>query len=199
MTIKKLTPQQVLQSMDDELKFLVKNKDGSVFALDAEPLAHNDSSWEKSVYKSCFEVKGFNIDWEYNDWTQCCVEREEPSGNDGWIEWSGEAVTPPDVKGKLVWAIDVDGYVHWGDADGYNWNYIKAYQIIPTPEPYQPPTDYSKWVGGLCWFWDNDDVNKKVGELAEISNSVFKFRMKNGGIWRNCIPVRPDEIKFVKE
>lgn len=37
MTIKKLTPQQSLQSMDAKWKFIAKDKDGGVWVYDEKP------------------------------------------------------------------------------------------------------------------------------------------------------------------
>lgn len=61
----------------------------------------------------------------------------------------------------------------------------------------EEPVDYSKWVGKLCWFWDVFEENKMIGILSFESNE--KFKDEHGIGFQNCRPVKPDEVKFVKE
>lgn len=56
-----------------------------------------------------------------------------------------------------------------------------------------PYTEQRKWIGKLCWFWDNQEEYKFVGILGEISDNGTYFQ--KGGIvsYLNCEPIKPDD------
>lgn len=60
----------------------------------------------------------------------------------------------------------------------------------------------SKWIGRLCWFWDepNED-NKIIGILDYIDHEAFYCYHANqhDELWyKYCRPVLPNEVKFVE-
>lgn len=62
------------------------------------------------------------------------------------------------------------------------------------------PVDKSKWIGCLCWFWDNDKEEKYIGILKNIDPERSTPYIKNNGFgWTNCRPVKRNEIKFVED
>lgn len=64
------------------------------------------------------------------------------------------------------------------------------------------PVDKSKWIGCLCWFVADDETNY-IGVLHAIRNGddFYPYICKNGLFrsFKNCRPVRRDEIKFVED
>lgn len=62
--------------------------------------------------------------------------------------------------------------------------------------------DKSKWIGCLCWFVD-DTGNEYIGVLHAIRNGddSYPYVCKNWILraFKNCRPVRRDEIKFVED
>ena len=81
---------------------------------------------------------------------------------------------------------------------GYvEWFHIIAYCPIEIPEPYVPKQDYSKWIGKVCKFWDDDESKATYGVLESYQeDSPYPF----GGSFeacKHCRPVTADEI--VKE
>lgn len=64
------------------------------------------------------------------------------------------------------------------------------------------PVDESEWIGCLCWFADDAD-NKYIGVLHAIRNGddSYPYVCQNGILrsFKNCRPVRRDEVKFVED
>ena len=60
-------------------------------------------------------------------------------------------------------------------------------------EPADPYIEQRRWIGKLCWFWDNQEEYKFVGILWEIADNGTYFQ--KGGIisYLNCEPVKPDD------
>ena len=60
-----------------------------------------------------------------------------------------------------------------------------------------------KWVGCLCWFWDDVYGLKTAGVLEEITTieEDFHYAKKDTcTVWKHCEPVKPDdEIIFKGE
>ena len=62
------------------------------------------------------------------------------------------------------------------------------------------PADESNLIGCLCWFWDRDLKNKILGVLKKIDRDYYNPYEEVGGCcYKNCRPVRRDEIKFVED
>lgn len=64
------------------------------------------------------------------------------------------------------------------------------------------PADKSKWIGRLCWFWTYEEDSPGLGHLKAISDKSldYKYIKKETNIgYKNCRPVRRDEIKFVED
>lgn len=74
-------------------------------------------------------------------------------------------------------------------------------------ELYQEPIDWDYIIKNkcLCWFWDDDRDVYLLGTLAKISDVVgrlkdFKYKWNiNGKYWKNCSPVRKDEVTFYED
>ncbi len=62
------------------------------------------------------------------------------------------------------------------------------------------PVDESKWIGCLCYFWDEDPKYKQFGILEKIDTECrTPYETSNGLSYINCRPVRRDEVKFVED
>ena len=62
------------------------------------------------------------------------------------------------------------------------------------------PVDKSKWIGCLCWLWDGDNNKKSIGILESIDNeSQCPYMNRCCAAWKNCRPVKREEIKFVED
>lgn len=62
------------------------------------------------------------------------------------------------------------------------------------------PADKSQWIGKLCWFWDGDLKYKSLGVLKKTDMDYYApYEEFGGACYRNCRPVRRDEIKFVED
>lgn len=74
-------------------------------------------------------------------------------------------------------------------------------------ELYQEPIDWNYIIKNkcLCRFWDDDRDVYLLGTLAKISDVVgrlkdFKYKWNiNGKYWKNCSPVRKDEVTFYED
>ena len=69
-------------------------------------------------------------------------------------------------------------------------------------EIYQEPIDWKYIIdnGCLCWFWDNESVGNFMAELEDFrSGAIAPFKSKKGATWRNCRPVKKDEVNFYKD
>ena len=72
-------------------------------------------------------------------------------------------------------------------------------------ELYQEPIDWDYIIENkcLCWFWDDDEDK----EIEKISTFLYaKPRKSNkcfidiaGSNWKNCRPVRRDEVTFYED
>lgn len=70
-----------------------------------------------------------------------------------------------------------------------------------TWELYQEPIDWDYIIKNdyPCWFWD-DIEDKALGTLSEFSlDYTSPFGMRFGGYWKNCRPVRKDEVTFYED
>lgn len=67
---------------------------------------------------------------------------------------------------------------------------------------YEVPkkVDYTKWIGKLCWFWDEEFNTKNiVGFLTRVDlESQRPFCVNNCDYWEHCEPVRPDDDVIYK-
>ena len=53
-----------------------------------------------------------------------------------------------------------------------------------------------KWVGKVCWFWDDDNTNSSCGILTSIDTETFKepqFVCNDEYDYEHCEPVKPDD------
>ncbi len=67
---------------------------------------------------------------------------------------------------------------------------------------YEVPkkVDYTKLVGKLCWFWDEECNTKNiVGFLTRVDlEAQHPFCINNSDCWENCEPVLPDDSVIYK-
>lgn len=74
-------------------------------------------------------------------------------------------------------------------------------------EPYQEPIDWQYIIDNeiLCWFWDcNPDFVIHLGHLTRLmpncpNNEEFNYCKDNGKAFKNCRPVRRDEVTFYED
>ena len=53
-----------------------------------------------------------------------------------------------------------------------------------------------KWIGKVCWFWDDDNTNSSCGILTNIDTETFKepqFVCNDEYDYEHCEPVKPDD------
>lgn len=58
-----------------------------------------------------------------------------------------------------------------------------------------------KWIGKVCWFWDDDNTNSSCGILTSIDTETFKepqFVCNDEYDYEHCKPVKPDDSIIYK-
>ena len=53
-----------------------------------------------------------------------------------------------------------------------------------------------KWIGKVCWFWDDDNTSSSCGILTSIDTETFKepqFVCNDEYDYEHCEPVKPDD------
>lgn len=66
-------------------------------------------------------------------------------------------------------------------------------------EFYQEPIDWKYIIDNrcLCWFWDDTNIGNFIAELEDFRDgAIVPFKSKNGASWRNCRPVKMEEVTF---
>lgn len=67
-------------------------------------------------------------------------------------------------------------------------------------ELYQNSVDWDYIIKNrcLCWFWDDENDENFIARLEafNMDDDNMRFKSKNGAAWRNCRPVRRDEVNF---
>lgn len=59
-------------------------------------------------------------------------------------------------------------------------------------------TEWQKWVGRLCWFWDGNS-NRQFGVLTGINkNDEYIFIRNHSDVWKHCEPIKPDDDLIYK-
>ena len=82
---------------------------------------------------------------------------------------------------------------------------IKIYEEIIQSIKKDPYAEQRKWIGKLCWFWDNEDekdgfINKWYGTLDNIDPHCKCGAYCMGlGHYEHCEPVKPDDNIIYKE
>lgn len=70
-------------------------------------------------------------------------------------------------------------------------------------EFYQEPIDWDYIIKNrcLCWFWDDENYENFIARLEafNMDDDNMRFKSKNGAAWRNCRPVRRDEVTFYED
>lgn len=104
---------------------------------------------------------------------------------------------------RRCWVCGIDGICrsenysfHAHDIDADDW------EVVP-----DKPIDWDYIIKNkcLCRFWDDDRDVYLLGTLAKISDVVgrlkdFKYKWNiNGKYWKNCSPVRKDEVTFYED
>lgn len=64
-----------------------------------------------------------------------------------------------------------------------------------------PDWDYIIKNKCLCWFWDDENYENFIARLEafNMDDDNMRFKSKNGAAWRNCRPVRRDEVTFYED
>lgn len=105
-----------------------------------------------------------------------------------------------------------DYFIQLKDGQIFN-NYGSQYKFTSIDiledkwELYQEPIDWNYIIKNkcLCWFWDDDTIIYTLGTLTKISDVAdqfgdFKYKWNiNGKYWKNCRPVRKDEVTFYED
>lgn len=106
---------------------------------------------------------------------------------------------------------------YWGDNDFVEISDFKKGLIFTNKELeasdwefYQEPIDWElqnsvDWNyiiknRCLCWFWDDENYENFIARLEAFNmDDNMRFKSKNGAAWRNCRPVRRDEVTFYED
>ena len=74
---------------------------------------------------------------------------------------------------------------------------IDELQMKTEPEKCEIPTDpyaeQRKWIGKLCWIWDDDGDERTFAKLTEIIEDDDDRPFKCFIRWKHCEPVKPDD------
>lgn len=102
------------------------------------------------------------------------------------------------ITSQYIYFDDDTSTIRSEDGDEYKLNSTQI-MLSDTWEEYIEPIDYSKYIGCLCWFWDDLEEEKTIGILEYISNDNFPYNCIANLSYKHCRPVKPEEIKFYKE
>ena len=64
-----------------------------------------------------------------------------------------------------------------------------------------PYAEQRKWIGYLCWFWDDVYGLKTAGVLEDITTIEEEFHYAKKDtctVWKHCEPVKPDDSIIYK-
>ena len=100
-----------------------------------------------------------------------------------------------------------EGLIYWKDSGAWKDGKLASTKDLISIfifhdndwEIYQDPINWDDIIKSkcLCWFWDVDENYKSIERLACITdNSDYPFENIRGVPYRNCHPVRKDEITF---
>lgn len=84
-------------------------------------------------------------------------------------------------------------------------NHISNWFLNGNWELYQEPIDWQYIIDNkcLCWFWDTENHREKLRILFYIhdsdENKGFPYEDNLGNVWKNCRPVRRDEVTFYED
>lgn len=94
----------------------------------------------------------------------------------------------------------------WGDREtclcyGSYWNVTELFKIKwGNKVSIDRPVDKSKYIGCLCWFWDENPDNYVIDFLQTINEKSMCGAYESSCAWyRNCRPVKREEVKFVED
>lgn len=62
--------------------------------------------------------------------------------------------------------------------------------------------NYNLLKGCLCWFWNTNEAEKKIGILADIyedEETPITFYELNGGLFKYCEPAKYEDVVFYNE
>lgn len=64
-----------------------------------------------------------------------------------------------------------------------------------TTEPVDKFAKQKRWIGKLCWFWDNNSYEKGtmaiLDTIDESNETGYYFQTGKGSYWQHCEPVLP--------
>lgn len=86
---------------------------------------------------------------------------------------------------ELVDAVNALVYENDKDSDWYD-------DTKHREQPADPYAEQRKWIGKLCWVWDEDGDERtfaKLNEIIEDDDRPFKCFTR----WKHCEPVKPDD------
>lgn len=102
-------------------------------------------------------------------------------------EWDEETETYQPIEGRVYIFFDME-ITEFIGKEAKDCIYV-----LEEPE---------KWIGRLCWLWDEDDVEDRrvsVGVLKGITSGGKYLDSYHTASWSHCRPVKPDEVQFVEE
>lgn len=102
---------------------------------------------------------------------------------------------------ELVDAVNALVYKNDDDSDWYDDVQIRSENVQPVAKTRSENvqdkfSEQRKWIGKLCWFWDDDNTNSSCGILTSIDTETFKepqFVCNDEYDYEHCEPVKPDD------
>lgn len=109
--------------------------------------------------------------------------------------------------GKEEFIRKEDSDKHFYDEDRNDYRFFGDDFESDDWELYQNPIDYDYIIKNkcLCWFWDdNPNYVMRLGYLTRLmascpNNEGFIYCKDNGMAFKNCRPVRRDEVTFYED
>lgn len=72
----------------------------------------------------------------------------------------------------------------------------KMEKVEPAENVQDKFAEQRKWIGYLCWFWDDKYDLKTAGVLEDITTIEEEFHYAKKDtctVWKHCEPVKPDD------
>lgn len=70
---------------------------------------------------------------------------------------------------------------------------LNEMRLHQNEEPTDPYAEQRKWIGKLCWVWDDNDDERAFSKLTEIIEDDDDRPFKCFTRWKHCEPVKPED------
>lgn len=101
---------------------------------------------------------------------------------------------------KINELVDAVNSLIYEIADDSDWYDDPKYREQPAENVQDKFAEQRRWIGKLCWFWDDNKEAKSCGILTEIAPENYDYKgqicpcLDDGGDgYMHCEPVKPDD------